>query len=203
MKKSWLVLILVTLLMTALTGCKISKSTPPPPTPAIETPFATSVGPDVMLTQAANPTVAVINPNAQPTPPPMQSTPVVLATFTPVPVILPTLERPATYALQKGEWPICVARRYNLDLDTFFAANGLTMNSRPAVGTTLKIPATGTWNSGARALKTHPATYTVKSGDTIYTIACDFGDVDPNAIVVANALAAPYTLQAGQVLQIP
>jgi LysM repeat protein len=41
------------------------------------------------------------------------------------------------------------------------------------------------------------------AGDTIYTIACAFGDVDPNAIIVVNGLESPYTLTPGQVLQIP
>ncbi len=200
MKKTWLVLVLAMFLITSLTGCKISLSTPPPPTEVlIETPFATSVGVDQLVTPVIFPTrestavVVVEPPQARPTETPQP----------PQVVALPTLERPTTYTLQKGEWPICIARRYDLNLDSFFAANGLTMNSRPAVGTVLKIPATGTWDSGARALKTHPASYTVRAGDTIYTIACDFGDVDPNAIVVVNNLVAPYTLQAGQVLQIP
>ncbi|MFZ6021265.1 MAG: LysM peptidoglycan-binding domain-containing protein, partial [Chloroflexota bacterium] len=108
-----------------------------------------------------------------------------------------------TYTLQKGEWPICIARRYNLDLNAFFSANNLNMNSRPAEGTVLMIPATGTWSSGPRALKAHPADYTVKAGDTIYSIACDFGDVDPMAIAAANNLQAPYTLKVGDVIRIP
>ena len=67
----------------------------------------------------------------------------------------------------------------------------------------LKIPQTGHTFPGTRALHPHPATYTVKTGDTIYNIACYYGDVDPMAIVAANSLIAPYTLTAGQSLQIP
>jgi LysM repeat protein len=52
-------------------------------------------------------------------------------------------------------------------------------------------------------LKAHPADYTVKAGDTIYSIACDFGDVDPMAIAAANNLQAPYTLKVGDVIRIP
>jgi hypothetical protein len=43
----------------------------------------------------------------------------------------------------------------------------------------------------------------VVAGDTIYTIACKYGDVDPNAIAQANSLQAPYDLSAGKVLHIP
>jgi LysM repeat protein len=55
------------------------------------------------------------------------------------------------------------------------------MNSIVSEGTTLKIPQTGTWQ-GERALKSHPTNYTVVSGDTLYTIACGFGDADPNTL---------------------
>jgi LysM repeat protein len=109
------------------------------------------------------------------------------------PVVVPTTARPSSYVLQKGEWPICIARRFDLDLAGFFQANGLNMNSKPGTGTSLTVPSTGNWNSGARALKNHPASYTVQSGDTIYTVACAFGDVDPAAIIAVNHLSGTNT----------
>lgn len=118
-------------------------------------------------------------------------------------VVVPTLTRPATYTLQQGEWPICIARRYNLDLDSFLAANDMTLYSSPSAGTVLVIPTTGTWSAGDRALKVHPADYTVMTGDTIYSIACDFGDVDPMAIALVNGIKEPYSLSVGTSLQIP
>jgi LysM repeat protein len=66
----------------------------------------------------------------------------------------------------------------------------------------LKIPTSGSF-PGTRALKSHPTTYTVLTGETIYQIACRFGDVDPNVILAANGLTAGTVLTAGQVLQIP
>jgi LysM repeat protein len=115
------------------------------------------------------------------------------------------VSRPTTYVLQKGEWPICIARRYNLDLSSFFANNGMNMNSKPAAGTTLRIPSSGTWsaNYGARPLKQHPATYTVVAGDTIFTIACRYGDVAPEAILAVNNLSNASDVKAGMTLQIP
>ena len=117
----------------------------------------------------------------------------------------PVIERPGTYSLQKGEWPICIARRYNLDLGTFFAANGLNMNSKPAAGTSLKIPSGGSWsaNYGARALRQHPTSYTVAGGDSVYSIACYFGDVDPASILAVNGFANASDIKTGQTIKIP
>ena len=126
------------------------------------------------------------------------------ATEIPEPEIL-EIERPTSYALVKGEWPICIARRFDLDINTFFAKNGLAMDSRPAVGTVLQIPADGTWgeNFGNRAYHSHPDNYVVKAGDTLNTIACYYGDVSPEQIAAKNGLETPYVITAGQELQIP
>ncbi|MBN2048456.1 MAG: LysM peptidoglycan-binding domain-containing protein [Anaerolineaceae bacterium] len=118
---------------------------------------------------------------------------------------VPDTEVPAEYTLQAGEWPICIARRFDLNIGTFFSLNGLSMSSRPSTGTTLKIPADSSWDTsyGERAWHAHPAKYTVAAGDTIYTIACYYGDVSPEQIAAKNGLEAPFTLTAGTVLDIP
>ena len=124
-------------------------------------------------------------------------TPVIL---TPVPLV-----RPATYTLKSGEFPYCIARRYNLDQDELLALNGLTPSSAGGlpVGYVLKIPQTGNPFVGSRILHPHPVTYTVAVNDTIYRVACYFGDVDPAAIAANNNLTAPYVLITGRVLNIP
>lgn len=116
----------------------------------------------------------------------------------------PTPGRPSTYTLQKGEFAFCIARRFNVDPSDMLSLNGLTMSTAGNLypGYVLKIPTSGSW-PGDRALKAHPTTYTVQSGDTIYTIACGFGDADPNTIYAANGMAAGTALTVGQVLQIP
>jgi LysM repeat protein len=126
------------------------------------------------------------------------------ATQAPVAVeIKPTAGIPTTYSLQKGEWPFCIARRFDVDQYELLNINGLTLTSNPQIGFTLKIPQTGNNFVGELSLKNHPADYTVKAGDTIYTIACDFGNVSPDMIALANDLSAPYNLTAGQTIRIP
>ena len=161
--------------------------------PAVAT--ATKVGAD---TAKATATPVAAKPTTAPA--------VVANTATSAPTKVPTaVKRPDTYTIQRGEWPICIARRYNLNLAAFLSLNGMGMSSRPSVGAVVKIPATGTWDtasSGAIALHTH-ADYKVVSGDTVYTIACYFGDVTPEGILTANGLAKDSDVKAGATLKIP
>jgi LysM repeat protein len=116
---------------------------------------------------------------------------------------VPAGSRPQTYTLQSGEFPYCIARRFNVDPNELLQINGLTEGVLYPPGTVLKIPQTGSF-PGNRMLRTHPATYTVTSTDeTLYSIACLFGDVDPNAIASANNIPVSTKLTVGQVLNIP
>ena len=137
--------------------------------------------------------------------------PLVLATVTPatgttpVPVIVvPTATpgRPATYTLHAGEFPYCIARRFDVDPGALLSLNGLSSGEVLQPGITLSIPATGSF-PGTRALQAHPTTYTVQVNDTFYSIACVFGDVDPSAIAAANGMAVTAPLTTGKVLNIP
>lgn len=190
----------VLILGLILSACTLPASTPPPPTPTPTSlfPFPVATEPDILsaiMTQTAQvedraksetETEEVEEPEIEPTRVP-----------------IPTLTRPASYTLKKGEHPFCIARRFNLDVGQFLAVNGLNIDSKPSVGTTLQIPGSGNWNTGPISLKSHPTTYTVRTGDTIYLIACQYGDVSPEAIIAANGLQEPYSLTAGQTLQIP
>jgi LysM repeat protein len=151
------------------------------------------------------PPVAVQPVNTEtppPTPEPPQPTAAPLNTAVPVPSATPGL--PATYTLQEGEHPYCIARRFNVDPGELLSINGLGSNPLLDPGSEIKIPTTGhTWSVGGRALLSHPSTWTVDPGDTIYYIACQYGDVDPNAIAIANGLQSPFDLTVGQVLHIP
>lgn len=157
-----------------------------------QTPTPLVVTPDPNATQA--PTLVLVGTPAMENPTP-------LPPVTPLPA---ASGRPSTYTLQKGEFPFCIARRFNIDPDELLALNGLTRSqSYFAPGTVLQIPQTGKGFPGERALIKHPATYTVLSGDTIYSIACKYGDVAPLSIAAQNGLQPPYTLTVGSQITIP
>ncbi len=157
-----------------------STATLPPALPTSEVP-------------AANPTATPVPPQPQPT-----AVPVVVGN---IPTVTPGL--PATYTLQKGEFPYCIARRFNVNPADLLSLNGLDKSGLVYEGLVLKIPQNGGTFPDGRALQTHPGKYTVAAGETVYSIACKYGDVEPWAIGMANNLTAPYTLTAGTVITIP
>lgn len=151
-----------------------------PTTPPAVTPAAAETGTPTNSAPAAATTAVVVN-----------STPV------------PEGVRPATYTLQEGEFPYCIARRFNVDPDALLKASGLTSPDVYYEGLTLTIPQSGSF-PGDRMLANHPTTYTVGSSqETLYSIACKFGNVDPAAIASANAISVSTKLTSGQQLQIP
>lgn len=115
----------------------------------------------------------------------------------------PTPGLPTTYMIHEGEWCYCIARRFNILAGSLMQSNAACQNNSVAPGTVLTIPQNPAPWDGERSLVTHPATYTVRANDTIFTIACYYGAVDPNAIIFANSLTAPFTLVPGQILNIP
>lgn len=129
-------------------------------------------------------------------------TPGTPAAATPTFAPAPTFPVPASYTLHEGEFPYCLGRRFNRNPEDILALNGLTSNSYTYPGQTLQIPTTGTF-IGQRALLAHPTNYVVQGGQTIYSIACNFGDVYPEAIAAVNGLSAPYTLTVGSTIRIP
>jgi LysM repeat protein len=132
----------------------------------------------------------------------LEETPKSLPTTAAVVVPTATPGLPTTYTVQDGEFPYCLARRFNINPNDLVSINNISGFVAP--GTVLTIPTDSTWPvEFERALIAHPTTYNVLAGDTIYKIACQFGDVDPNDIIFANNLVAPYELTAGQVINIP
>jgi LysM repeat protein len=121
----------------------------------------------------------------------------------PLPTSAPVGTRPTEYPLHKGEFPYCLARRFDVDPDALLSLNGLSSGNIYYPNRTLKIPQSGSF-PGTRALRNHPATYTVSSSEeTVYGVACLFGDVDPAAIAAANNISADAALTAGKQLSIP
>ncbi|MBN1665856.1 MAG: LysM peptidoglycan-binding domain-containing protein [Anaerolineales bacterium] len=118
------------------------------------------------------------------------------------PAVQPSYEVPDTYTLQAGEYPYCIARRFNINAGTLLSVNGLGPSSMVYPGHVLTIPKDAGPFVGERALRPHGA-YTVQPGDTVYSIACLYGDVDPRAIEAANNLTGVYSLNVGSELIIP
>lgn len=117
---------------------------------------------------------------------------------TPVPVG----SRPTSYILQSGEFPYCIARRYDVDPEQLLTLSGLSDGVLYPPGTQLQIPQSGSF-PGSRSLRSHPTTYSASAGETIYAVACAFGDLRPEDIASANGLNINTTLSAGQSLSIP
>jgi LysM repeat protein len=163
-------------------------------TPQQETPVPTTEPQVPEATPQAETPQAEVPTN---TSPPAQPT----ATLVPVPTATPGL--PNNYTLQGGEFPFCIARRFDVDPGELLSLNGLSPTSTFYSGMTLKIPQTGNSFPGDRSLRSHPTTHTVSGDETIYSIACQYGDVDPNSIAIANNLSSPYRLNAGQEIRIP
>jgi LysM repeat protein len=230
-KKLFILIMVVVLAGLLLSACQLraSRAPEPTPTPTVDFPFPVGEGQDPelisnLLTQTASVGGGVPEQGqAQETPVPGGETEeapsgedndqagggVMQPEATPEPpqvaVAVPTVTRPATYTLQRGEWPICIARRYDLPIGALLSLNNLSMNSNVSAGTTLQIPQSGNWDpaNGSRSLRQHPTNYSVQAGDTVNSIACVFGDVSPEAIIAVNDLQSPYTLVAGQTLSIP
>jgi LysM repeat protein len=129
-----------------------------------------------------------------------------IAVAGPTATFIPAGSKPATYTLQAGEFPYCIARRFNVDPDELLASSGLTSAQADSLsaGTVLKLPQTGNPFPGNRMWHTHPDTWTVESSsETIYGIACYYGDIDPALIAQTNGLSVGASLTTGQKLTIP
>ena len=133
-------------------------------------------------------------------------------TNTPEPTKEPTQEPvnvndvPATYTLKVGEFPYCIARRYNVNPSELLTLNGLSTEQGGVYqpGLSLKLPQSGNPFPSPRARNVHPVTYVVPETSTVYGIACFFGDVDPAAIMSANpSVSNPNSIAGGTSLQIP
>jgi LysM repeat protein len=210
-----IVLAILVVLSLSLTGCLKSASEGPAgevPDEQMPVPGETQNPID----QAATATKQAQQPVVQPTKAPAEDTAVPVAvTETPVPtsqpaptnttapMVQPTAGIPKEYTLQYGEFPFCIARRFNVNQYELLNKNGLSLNSPVYVGMVLKIPQTGNTFEGKLSLAAHPTNYTVQAGDTLNIIACKFGDVSPELIALQNNLSGAYTLNVGQVLVIP
>src|SRR5688572_6179517 len=161
------------------------------------TPISTTIGSTALASATSTPNIA-ITPQAT-----FTATQAVVGTPGTLPTSAPVGQRPSTYTLQRGEFPYCIARRFDVNPEELLAINSLSDGSIDYPNLSLRIPQSGSF-PGTRALRSHPTTYTVAASDeTVNSVACLFGDVDPSAIAQANGLSVGAALTAGQSLSIP
>jgi LysM repeat protein len=221
---------MLVLIVVVISACKTPYSTPPPVT---NTPigtnslFETPLTPDITMSDVANfGTSTALASSGTPQAIATQTlslstqdlsataTSTVLGTVNPattsttatlaLPTSAPVGTRPTEWTLKKGEFPYCIARRFDVDPEALLSLNGLASGNIFYPNRTLKIPQSGSF-PGTRALRNHPVSYTVAStSETVYSIACLFGDVRPEDIARASNLAsADVALTSGQQLSIP
>lgn len=99
------------------------------------------------------------------------------------------------YTVQKGDTLYSIARKYNIPVDELKRINNLTSNSL-SIGQQLKI----TEPTGSDTPNTS-VTYTVKKGDTLYTISRKY-NISVDELKKYNNLTS-NTLSINQVLRIP
>ena len=151
--------------------------------------------PTMMVTNAAGESVAIT---------PIPPTPIPQGTPTPTSLPpTPVVTKPATWTVHSGESVYCLARRFNVDPNDMLELNKLTEWSMLSIGDVLQVPQTGTWPGESRMLIPHPDVWKVTAGESIYGIACEYGDVYPEAIAAVNGLKEPYNLDNIRELQIP
>lgn len=172
-----------------------------PPAVVLPTEAPTAVPVAVNPTQAPvemiipTPTAIVVLQDLAPTV--VASQPVVSAPAAPVPTS-------GTYTLMPGEFPWCIARRYNLHPMEILWANGLSRGEIYTPGLVLKLPSTGNPFPGVRALRPHPASYIIRwNGQTVRYVACYYGDIDPTVIAAANNVTPDTPLALGTVVVVP
>lgn len=233
MKRGSRIASMLVLIAMVAAGCDMRYSTPPAATTAVgdESLFAPTLGPASMTDVQGFATQTALALSGTPMAPVVSATPGVGdPTITPTSIIaiptnavttptstlavvatnsnqvvntsVPVGSRPSSYTLQAGEFPFCIARRFDVDPEQLLTLSGLQDGVLYPPGTQLQIPQSGNF-PGSRALRNHPTTYSASAGETIYAVACAFGDIRPEDIATANGLSVSATLSAGQQLSIP
>ena len=216
MKKSYLLLLIPLIVVLVLSGCVRKASTPAATTPHVidvaNTPLpvdqqilSATMTAQAIMQEFNMPTQIVQNPLGTPeviTQVPPTPIPVGTATPTPMPILQP-MTRPTTWTVQSGETIYCLARRFDVDPGDMLAINNLYAGSMLSIGDVLEVPQTGSWPTDDRSLLAHPDTWNVSPGESVYYVACAYGDVWPEQIIQLNGLQEPYDLSGIATLQIP
>lgn len=106
----------------------------------------------------------------------------------------------ATYTVRAGDTLYSIARRHNTTVSRIASANNISNVNLIRVGQVLRIPGTSSTPAPTPAPTTR--TYTVRAGDTLYSIARRYGTT-VSRIAAANNISNVNLIRVGQVLRIP
>ena len=98
------------------------------------------------------------------------------------------------YTVKSGDTLSKIARKFGTTVDNLVALNGIANPDRIAAGSTICVKAKGSQPAGKY--------YTVKPGDTLYSIARTFGWT-ASYLAQINTIPNPNEIYAGRVLWIP
>lgn len=150
----------------------------------------------------AEPAATLPVPTATPAPTPTKA-------YDPNIMMYNTLENGLrTYTLQDGDDLICLARRFDIQLSQLLTQNQLENPESVQTGDVIVLPRNSSpWSVmdgyGNRTLIKHPGEYITNAGDTLFSIACQYGSVLPEDIAVRNKLVLGEPLEAGIPIVIP
>ena len=147
-------------------------------------------------------------PTATPVPPTETPLPTPTKPYDPNITMYGTTNGQTTYTLQEGDDLVCLGRRFDISVAQLLSQNGIETPEEVGVGDTVILPRSpNPWSMldgyGRRILVLHPTSYTTQNGDTLFSIACSYGDVRPEDIAVKNQLVLGEPLPAGMTIAIP
>jgi len=218
MKRS-LTLILVLGLVAAISLAGCERSVPDQPTPTLQVvmspqapPVSTQQVPTTVSVleqpQAGTPTPTVIwdLPTFTPTPPgPVAPTATLLPgqpTSAPVATATTAPSGNVSHTVVWGDTLYSLAAQYDTSVEAIAQANNLSNAAFIRVGQVLTIPQGQPGGGSVPPSSGQQSTYTVQSGDTMYSIASRYGTTVA-AIAQANGIVNPAYIRPGQVLIIP
>ena len=143
-------------------------------------------------TPTPTPTGTYVVPTATPTP--------VWSTPTPWPTIPPGQQ--VIYVVQMGDTLYSIARRHGTTVEAIAQVNDIANVSYIQAGQQLIIPRGTPVTPGPPPPQPGPSVYVIQHGDTLYSLARRFGTT-VEALALANHIANPSRIYAGQQLTIP
>lgn len=189
---------IVGLVAMLIQGCKREKPedtlTPPPLDFTNTTPVIDTNTPDLSF---SNPPVSV--------PPFDTNPPALVPPVAPVEPVVPPAATGSEYTIVKGDTLAVIAKKNGVSLSALQTANPGVVPTKLKIGQKITIPAGGSVSatsvSPTMSAEAGVTVYTVKSGDTLTTIAKKFGTTI-KAIESANNLLTTK-IKVGQKLKIP